>query len=347
MPKHSIFISFLLGLWSSMIIAQVPVDTICIGEGPTALAVPFQAGLSYQWRCGAGQIVGRADSNLVYIDWSQASPGLHQVEVNSLSPAYCSGDTSSAWVLIRERESAQALYPSQVCVGEEVFLSSLVGGAFKWSNGSTARDLSFQAQADTNLYLVAYDDLCGSDTLNIFIQVNPISIAAINPLPDTNLVGSVLELEFRGQSKREDWVEWYVDDEYQGFGTDLQIALESPGFKTIKQVVGRGACSDSTFKRIYVEDEFKAFFPNAFTPNGDGRNDLWDFKGVGIAHYQVQIYNRWGELVYQYDDGSAQTAWDGYSRGSEAPVGSYVCKAQVEDASGRLHYYSETINLLR
>jgi gliding motility-associated-like protein len=70
--------------------------------------------------------------------------------------------------------------------------------------------------------------------------------------------------------------------------------------------------------------------PNAFTPNGDGANELWilddDENGVNDMYLypdaELRIYNRWGELIY-YSNNVADEPWDGTYRGRDLPVDSY------------------------
>jgi gliding motility-associated-like protein len=70
--------------------------------------------------------------------------------------------------------------------------------------------------------------------------------------------------------------------------------------------------------------------PNAFTPNGDGANDVWvldeDENGVNDMYLypdaELRIFNRWGELVY-YSDNVADEPWDGTYKGRDLPVDSY------------------------
>lgn len=62
-------------------------------------------------------------------------------------------------------------------------------------------------------------------------------------------------------------------------------------------------------------------FPSAFTPNGDGRNDYFFAAFVRSASYNIKIFNRWGEIVYESDD--IYAAWDGTSGGSHVENGVY------------------------
>ena len=58
-----------------------------------------------------------------------------------------------------------------------------------------------------------------------------------------------------------------------------------------------------------VEEEFSITFPNVFTPNGDGENDLFYFPNTGVISMKVQIYNRWGQLIFKSDQ--LNQGWDG------------------------------------
>ena len=77
------------------------------------------------------------------------------------------------------------------------------------------------------------------------------------------------------------------------------------------------------------------FIPNAFSPNGDGLNDTFGAIGEGITEYNIQIFNRWGELIFESND--MRTRWDGKHRNEIVPMGVYVYKisARGPDADGR------------
>ncbi|SDC52262.1 conserved repeat domain-containing protein/gliding motility-associated C-terminal domain-containing protein [Algoriphagus faecimaris] len=72
--------------------------------------------------------------------------------------------------------------------------------------------------------------------------------------------------------------------------------------------------------------------PNAFTPNGDGKNDFYFPVFRQIDSIQFWIFNRWGETLY-FSDSLTDTGWDGSIRGEEAPSGTYIY---------RINYWSET-----
>jgi len=68
------------------------------------------------------------------------------------------------------------------------------------------------------------------------------------------------------------------------------------------------------------------FIPTAFTPNGDGQNDVFRVKGKGIAYFQMSVYNRNGNLVFQSRD--INQGWDGRLKDGLLPMGTYVYMIQ-------------------
>jgi gliding motility-associated-like protein len=83
--------------------------------------------------------------------------------------------------------------------------------------------------------------------------------------------------------------------------------------------------------------------PNVFTPNADGINDQLKISNMcSVVAYQVFIYNRWGQLVFQqnvpYSSNSDQMAfvqWDGYVNGSISSPGAYFVVIESEDGKSQ------------
>jgi len=78
------------------------------------------------------------------------------------------------------------------------------------------------------------------------------------------------------------------------------------------------------------------YIPNAFTPNGDGLNDTFGAIGEGITEYNIQIFNRWGELIFESND--MKTQWDGNYQNELAPTGVYVYKINAKGPSANGRY---------
>lgn len=87
------------------------------------------------------------------------------------------------------------------------------------------------------------------------------------------------------------------------------------------------------------------FIPNAFTPNGDGKNDVLRIYGYVIKDLNFMVYNQWGEKVFE--SRSQSVAWDGTYKGKPLPVGVYtfVCKMNLID--GKTKEMRGAISLIR
>lgn len=84
--------------------------------------------------------------------------------------------------------------------------------------------------------------------------------------------------------------------------------------------------------------------PNTFTPNGDGLNDKFVATGKFIEAFELQIFNRWGEVLYYTTD--MENGWDGTSNNSKMPVGNYTYWMRLKDLNDNEHIRTGSILIL-
>ena len=84
---------------------------------------------------------------------------------------------------------------------------------------------------------------------------------------------------------------------------------------------------ESVSNAVIVEKPYALYSPNAFSPDGDGINDLFKVSGQGMSDFQIEIYNRWGQMVYKSIDLS--NGWDGTFKEKNLPTGTYVYKIKT------------------
>jgi len=90
-------------------------------------------------------------------------------------------------------------------------------------------------------------------------------------------------------------------------------------------VTNDSGCTDTAYVTVIVEDDIIAgelFIPNIFSPNGDGSNDIFYVRGKGFSDFQLIIYNRWGEKIFETEDNS--NGWDGTYKGVLLNPGVFV-----------------------
>lgn len=93
--------------------------------------------------------------------------------------------------------------------------------------------------------------------------------------------------------------------------------------------------------------ESKLEVPNAFTPNGDGVNDVFRVKEgyTSIISFRAQIFSRWGKKLYEWTD--LDGGWDGRSGGHDMPDGGYYLHIEARGADGHKYNIKKVISLLR
>lgn len=93
--------------------------------------------------------------------------------------------------------------------------------------------------------------------------------------------------------------------------------------------------------------ESKLEMPNAFSPNGDGINDVYRAKDnyQSIVDFHAYIYNRWGQKLYEWTD--IADGWDGKYKGKDVKQGVYYVLVKAKGADGRTYNIKRDVNLLR
>jgi gliding motility-associated-like protein len=117
-------------------------------------------------------------------------------------------------------------------------------------------------------------------------------------------------------------------------------------------VIDKNGCSDTDTLRIFVEDDIDIFIPTAFSPNGDGENDLFTIYGGPEATRvrSLRIFNRWGNMVYEklrFLANDPNQGWDGTLSGEPLNPGVFVYQLEVIVAGRGLKVITGEVLLLR
>ena len=134
---------------------------------------------------------------------------------------------------------------------------------------------------------------------------------------------------------------------------DCNNPLAAPKTTTTFMVTVENAdsCYASDTITIAVVNQAVSFIPTAFTPNGDGLNDHFQFTILGANTIEVTIFNRWGERVYYNSDQSnnigGTDGWDGTIGGKPAPDDSYVYQLKVTYFDNTVQTKTGTVTIMR
>ena len=199
-------------------------------------------------------------------------------------------------------------------------------------------------------YSLSFSDVCmnQSDTLVLappFIDIEPVGVNEYNVswIGPTNNLGGDFEssLILKNQENSDSLV---VDDPSQNLSLFLTEALGRNQFLSVRNHYG-DLNLELISNTIPLNYEFKAFIPDAFTPNGDGLNDRLPILGIVNSEVDFRIFNRWGEVIHQVI--SLDDPWDGTINGEKAPAGKYFYNLSFINIEGETINQQGTFILIR
>jgi gliding motility-associated-like protein len=213
-----------------------------------------------------------------------------------------------------------------------------------WSPGNSSFDSLVVNPANTTTFTVSVTDQC-SQTLSQPITVVTNFIQAgfhFNFTTNQNI-------QFNNVSAGAASYLWNFGDSSADSSSHAQNPVHyyaSDGTYVVSLVVtNTQGCKDSVFQTLVILPDFYFYFPNSFSPNDDGKNDIFTGYGIGIKSYRMTIYNRWGELIYISTD--ITKGWDGIYMSGEAPAGEYVCMFDLETFNNKEIRKIGNLNLIR
>jgi gliding motility-associated-like protein len=204
---------------------------------------------------------------------------------------------------------------------------------------------------NVTLKTVSDSGCVSSLTMTNLVNVYPTPIANFNITPaEVDITEPLIEVEDR--SIGANTIKYEFSD-----GTIKNTPNFNHTFNTdvaksvfIMQTVSNSyTCRDSIVKEVVIKPAYVIYVPNAFTPNSDGLNDGFKAVGVGIAQFKLEVFDRWGKLVFESDD--INKGWDGSINGKgdfeSTKQEVYVWKAKVTDVLQQKHDLIGHVTLLK
>ncbi|MCS6991514.1 MAG: gliding motility-associated C-terminal domain-containing protein [Chitinophagales bacterium] len=238
-----------------------------------------------------------------------------------------------------------------VCVGTPALLKATATGTgtltYQWSNGATTDTTSVYPTGPTTYQITVTDSRGCSLTKTVTVDVKSISTTAY-AYPDSIVKG---------------WEPVYLNADTTGIQSFLwqpalwlsdatihnPVANPEDTITYCVIVTGYNGCRDTACVDVMVViPEPKVHIPNAFTPNGDGINDLWQIMMHSCYKINtVKVWNRWGMLIYDYERAGG-VPWDGTFLGQPQAMETYMyyisvtCRERNEE-----EVYRGTVTLIR
>ncbi|HEX6431746.1 MAG TPA: PKD domain-containing protein, partial [Niastella sp.] len=317
------------------VVVCMPTNEAKFVNRTTIIGAPASA-LQYSWTFGDGNTATDMSPTHYY-----ATRGSYPVTLIAASAAGCRDTTDGVVANFADRPVAgfDVAEPA-VCAGKEFLFTdkSIIPGnvanaSWKWTfgdgstaTGSTPEKLYKQANTYTVAMHVISSEGCISDTASRQVQVYPVPIVDAGPDVITEPGRAVL-LKASVSPATADIV--WTPASFLSSANLLQPMANPPETQRYYiTATGEHDCSSTDSMLLKVFKELK--IPNAFTPNGDGRNDTWHIPGLeDYRNATVQVFNRWGQVVYKCTGYS--NPWNGSMNGNKLPTGAYYYIIQPKE----------------
>ena len=317
-------------------------DAICIGSSTTLNA---SGGTGYSWSPGT-DLSNTNTSN------PQANPSATITYTVVVTDANGCTDTDDVLILVNPLPTAIANNDTLVCNGSSITLQSSGGVSYQWTpstglnNATISNPVASPSSATT--YTVVVTDVNGcTDDEDVLVDINA------QPRADFEIDSSLTKFDCNGITLHTVNLSTDALDYQWSFGDGNTSTNDNPTYQypfganvNLTLIANNNFCKDTLTLPLNLGDlsEYLKGIPNTFTPNGDGINECFDLrKKTDFADCSTwNVYNRWGELVFQST--AQQHCWNGRknSSGEPCPMGTYfyVLKVNGEGQKG-------TITLIR
>ncbi len=300
---------------------------ICSGQSVTLTA---SGGTIYQWS-------GGSSANTATITVSPTITTTYSVQAISGTCA----DTYSMTVNVSNIPTVTR-DTQYICSGKSITLTAFPATAYQWSGGatSTSQSITVAPTVSTYYYEVGTNS-CGTfyDTVLVVVYPNP-TINIINN--DTIIQSGIVVPLFATGGATYEWSYASLSCYY------CPYPIASPNVTTTFTVTGTDTnqCVSSDHVTIVVlNGGNELYIPNAFSPNGDGINDVFLAYGTNIKTIKMQIFNKWGELIYESDDKTK--GWNGKYEDQFVQMDVYVYRIECEWIDGNTRKRIGNISLIK
>ncbi len=304
-------------------VSSNPVTT-AINNGPAcdagSLLLTASGGTQYLWSGPNGFSASGSPITIEHIQLNAA--GKYYVIVKNA--AGCEHTDSTMVIIHPAPTAATSFVNASICEDSTIILSANGGTRYEWIPANGLSDANMPATRasppiTTRYMVIVSNNHSCSDTA--FVDINVIPKPYVNAGPDRLIFsGQSIQLSATTNSPGNHY-SWsppdYINDIHS-----LQPTINPPAdAQYILNAVsdfGCGVSADTMFVKVYNG----VFVPNAFSPNGDSRNDTWNVPALGAySKFELSIFNRYGERVFYLKD--VNHSWDGNFKGLPLPVGTY------------------------
>jgi gliding motility-associated-like protein len=284
--------------------------------------------------------------------------GLKTITLIAKTPNGCpSTITKTIDVQLKPQRPEITANQTKFCLGDilQFSVQEFDGLTYEWigPNGFTATTSSIEIpinsydQAGTYFVSTKIGD-CKSEVVSIKIPpIAKVPVAVFYTDPKiTGKYEAPLPIVFSNYSKDADSYLWDFGDGTTSTATNPTHTFTQNGiYKITLTAFAEEGCSHSLTMGDLILKDAALFVPNAFSPNGDGVNDALNVTILNLKKYQLFIYNRFGENVFQTTD--IFNNWDGKYKNKDVSVGTYYYVIMGKTIGDKDVKYTGSVTLIR
>ncbi len=247
---------------------------------------------------------------------------------------------------------------TSICLGNTVLLTAdgVVAGSYFWEPVNENTPTIEVAPSTSGWYVVTFEDAAGCfvSTDSVFVDVGTgFVVDSLYADPDTVFEGQTISLgAFTEPDTLLDPAHlWLLAGSIQ-VGNMQEITITAPSLDEEEALIyyevivtDAYGCTDTARIDVLLKNS-RYQIPLVFTPNGDGTNDTFKvYATEGVEVLTFKVFNRWGQLVYDNEDGKAE--WDGLQNNQPAPADVYVYIIEIKLGDGQIVVEKNNVTLLR
>ncbi|MFN8317633.1 MAG: gliding motility-associated C-terminal domain-containing protein [Chitinophagales bacterium] len=328
---------------------------LCIGAANgtiTSIAGGGTPGYSFDLTLGGAIIQTNASGS-----FSSLSPATYIVDVTDANGCV---EMQTATVYSQEHDMFTVDVDSTSCYGSQykdgvirVESQTLLNGPYQYSidNGKTYSYVSDFYNLSAGVYTVFAKNNNGCDTSFIVEVPEPLpATLAIIPNDTSIHIGEQIGLAIQLYPYPTSSITSYHWTPAAGLSCDdcpnPTMTSYQKNNTYLLEVTYSNECKASAIATINIKSDTSLYIPNAFSPNGDGNNDLFEVYGRELKTVHMEVFNRWGEKVYD-SMGNPFASWDGKYKGELQPPSVYVFSVEVEYLNAKKDRRSGSVTLIR
>jgi gliding motility-associated-like protein len=243
-----------------------------------------------------------------------------------------------------------------ICFGETAPLHAKNGFTYKWyeykdgvytlatrnSDCWDCADPILRPQATTIYKIVVYDSVWCTDTLTARVEVMPLPDIRILNRDTIVKYGQGLQLMVSGARM----YNWLNPSSLSNTSIANPVARPTEPTQYVVGGIGRNGCRAFDTLNVAVDYRDNLFIPSAFSPNGDGKNDVFKITNLSFQRVmEFRVFNRWGQEVFYSNDN--MNGWDGNWKGVPQDMGSYTYMIRLGYPDGLVESFKGEVTLVR